>query len=105
MMLILNNYISRGAGEHGLGYDVMRLIAPYFGKRYHLIVKYFYSTLTLSKGLAVTRTIVAADVVSHPLLKTTKSGLWVLGEGPTLPGAAVGRQCRFVHDNNCGQYK
>ena len=51
-----NIYIGRAAGqtigEHGLGYDVvMRLMAPYFGKGYHLFEDNFYSTLTLLKHL------------------------------------------------------
>ena len=51
-----NIYIGRAAGRevsaNGLGYDVvMRLIAPYYNKGYHLFVDNFYSSLTLFRDL------------------------------------------------------
>lgn len=103
-----NLYTGRTAGqtigEHGLGYDVvMHLMAPYFGKGYHLFVDNFYSTLTLfkhlyDKGGIATGTILDSRHSFPPALKNSKE--WakgrergsVLGEGPSVPGAAVGRQ-------------
>ena len=105
-----NIYISRAAGqtisEHGLGYDVViRLMAPYFGKGYHIFVDNFYSTLTLFKhlhdqGIVATGTILPSTRNFLPALK--KSQEWVKGreqeggealsEEPSLSGAAVGRK-------------
>ena len=74
-----NIYISRAAGqtigEHGLGYDVvMSLMAPYFGKGYHLFVDNFYSTLSLHKhlydqGVTATGTILQSRRSFPPALK------------------------------------
>ena len=82
-----NIYIGRAAGqtigEHGLGYDVvMRLMAPYFGKGYHLFVDNFYSTLTLFKhlydqGVVATGTILPSRRSFLPTLK--KSQEWAKG--------------------------
>ena len=82
-----NIYIGRAAGqtigEHGLGYDVvMRLMAPYFGKGYHLFVDNFYSTLTLFKhlydqGVVATGTILPSRRSFLPTLK--KSQAWAKG--------------------------
>ena len=82
-----NIYIGRAAGqtisEHGLGYDVvMRLMAPYFGKGYHLFVDNFYSTLTLFKhlydqGVVATGTILESRRSFPPALKNSKE--WAKG--------------------------
>ena len=82
-----NIYIGRAAGqtigEHGLGYDVvMRLMAPYFGKGYHLFVDNFYSTLTLFKhlydqGVAATGTILPTRRSFPPALKNSQE--WAKG--------------------------
>ena len=82
-----NIYIGRAAGqtigEHGLGYDVvMRLMAPYFGKGYHLFVDNFYSSLTLFKhlydqGVAATGTILPTRRSFPPALKNSQE--WAKG--------------------------
>ena len=82
-----NIYIGRAAGqtisEHGLGYDVlMRLMAPYFGKGYHLFVDNFYSTLTLYKhlydqGVIATGTILPSRRSFPPALKNSQE--WAKG--------------------------
>ena len=72
-----NIYSGRAAGqtigEHGLGYDVMRLMAPYFGKGHDLFVDNFYS-LTLFKhlydqGVVATGTILPSRRSFLPALK------------------------------------
>ena len=82
-----NIHIGKAAGqtigEHGLGYDVvMRLMAPYFGKGYHLFVDNFYSTLTLFKhlydqGVAATGTILPSRRSFPPALKNSQE--WAKG--------------------------
>ena len=62
--------------------SVERLLAPYFGKGYHLFVDNFYSTLTLFKhlydqGVVATRTIFSSRHSFLPTLK--KSQEWAKG--------------------------
>ena len=62
--------------------SVERLLAPYFGKGYHLFVDNFYSTLTLFKhrydqGVAATRTTFSSRHTFLPTLK--KSQEWAKG--------------------------
>ena len=93
--LDFNIYIGRAAGqttaEHWLGYGVVtHLMAPYFGKGYHLFVNNFYTTPTLFKHFTIRVSLpwvqfYQARVVSHSLLKTTKSGLRV-ESGGVCPG-------------------
>ena len=98
-----NIYIGTAAGqtisEHGLGYDVvMRLMAPYFGKGYHLFVDNFYSTLTLFKhlydqGIVATGTILPSTRNFLPASK--KSQEWAKGREREGGGK------RWVRDPPC----
>ena len=83
-----NIYIGRAAGRevsaNGLGYDVvMRLIAPYYNKGYHLFVDNFYSSLTLFRdlfdnGVLATGTILPSRRSFPAALKNTKE--WAKGK-------------------------
>ena len=96
-----NIYIGRAAGRevsaNGLGYDVvMRLIAPYYNKGYHLFVDNFYSSLTLFRdlfdnGVLATGTILPSRRSFPAALKNTKE--WAKGKE---------RGCmRWVRDPPC----